>query len=436
MSTFSNPASPNDSPKKLVQSEIAIDVCSVSKHFKLYHQVVSGPIKEILFFWKREHYYKQFLAVDRVSLIVRRGDVVGIVGPNGAGKTTLLKMIAGLLPVDSGTIQVNGKLTALLALGVGVHPEFTGRENIYYGGLLLGMTKDEVLSKTSSIIEFSELGEFIDRPLRTYSSGMRARLLFSISMSIDPDILIIDEALATGDAYFVKKCTARIRSLCDSGATLLLVSHNAAQISQICSRAILMAEGRILEEGEPRCVLNAYNRWVFLREQSIPAVADRGPMPMVGGTGDIRVTSILLKDCNGKESKGFYSGERMEIDIEYASSLPPGSQADLFVGILSAGDQRYVAEFNTLNYVAWPSGAVTSTRLEIALQGTVRLICDPLLLLNNHYSLWVIFYDRESHYHCEYRNVVPFIVARRNLTWMKGDAVFWQPSRIETEGRP
>ena len=152
-------------------SKAAIQIENVSKRFKLYHNPITGPVKELVFFWKRRRYYKEFMAVKNLSCSITKGEIVGIVGPNGAGKTTLLKMIAGLLPVDEGRITLSGKVTALLALGVGVHPEFSGRENIYYGGMLLGMSKEEVLRRTPEIIQFSELGEFIDRPFRTYSSG-------------------------------------------------------------------------------------------------------------------------------------------------------------------------------------------------------------------------------------------------------------------------
>src|SRR5688572_7441053 len=301
MSTFS--------PAAADSGAVAIDVVGVSKRFKLYHSLVSGPLKELVFFWRRSRYYREFVAVDGVSLKVRRGEVVGIVGPNGAGKTTLLKMIAGLLPVEKGAIEVNGKVTALLALGVGVHPEFTGRENIYYGGLLLGMSKREITAKTPAIIDFAELGEFIDRPFRTYSSGMRARLLFSISMSVDPDILIVDEALATGDAHFVQKCAARIKALCSNGATVLLVSHNVAQIAQLCGRAVFMAGGRILAEGRPDEVLAAYNDWVFRKEQAHPLISAKQALQPASGSGEVTVTDVRLTDARGEEATGFYTGE-------------------------------------------------------------------------------------------------------------------------------
>src|SRR4030043_2468986 len=223
--------------------DIAISAQKVSKRFKLYKDIIMDPIKEHLLFWRKEDFYHEFLAVKDVSFEIQKGQIVGIIGPNGAGKTTLLKMIAGLLDVDKGNINVYGKITALLTLGLGFHLEFTGRENIFYGGLLLGMSKREILRKMPGIIEFAEIGDYIDRPLRTYSSGMRARLVFATSMSIDPDILLVDEALATGDSYFVQKCSKRIEEICKSGATILYVSHNMWHIQQLCHRAILMDRG-------------------------------------------------------------------------------------------------------------------------------------------------------------------------------------------------
>jgi ABC-type polysaccharide/polyol phosphate transport system ATPase subunit len=420
----------NTSDALVREPGVAIHVDSVSKRFKLYHNPVTGPLKEMLFFWRRDKYYKEFLAVRDVSLEVRRGEVVGIIGPNGAGKTTLLKMIAGLLPVEKGSIRVKGKVTALLALGVGVHAEFTGRENIYYGGLLLGMSKQEVIAKTPGIIEFAELGEFIDRPFRTYSAGMRARLLFSISMSIDPDILIIDEALATGDAYFVQKCAARIAALCRSGATVLLVSHNAAQISLLCERAIFLAAGRIVAEGAPADVIDAYNRWVFEKEQAHPLLADQQVLRPVGGTGEVEVTDITLKDSQGEKANGYFSGEGMSIEIHYRSSLAAGAKAELFVGFVDAQDQRYLGEINTVNYVETLGAPIRTHSVDLQPRGFINLTLDSLLLLNNHYGLWIIFYDKSGHYYCEYKNVSRFFVGRRNNSWMRNDAVYWQPCRI------
>ena len=275
--------------------DIAISAQKVSKRFKLYKDIIMDPIKEHLLFLRKEDFYREFLAVNDVSFEIQKGQIVGIIGPNGAGKTTLLKVIAGLLDVDKGKINVYGKITALLTLGLGFHLEFTGRENIFYGGLLLGMSKREILRKMPGIIEFAEIGDYVDRPLRTYSSGMRARLVFATSMSIDPDILLVDEALATGDSYFVQKCSRRIGEMCQSGATILYVSHNMWHIQQICHRALLMDRGEILADGEPTSVVSTYHRLVFEKEGKDPLVMENQELKMVSGTGDVFLTDVRIK---------------------------------------------------------------------------------------------------------------------------------------------
>jgi ABC-type polysaccharide/polyol phosphate transport system ATPase subunit len=298
--------------------DVAIQIDRARKRFKLYHDPITGPLKELVFFWNRAKYYQEFIAVDDVSFEVQRGEVLGIIGPNGAGKTTLLKMIAGLLPVDRGGIDVHGKVTALLALGVGVHPEFNGRENILYGGMLLGMTKSEVLRKMDDIIEFAELGEFIDHPFRTYSAGMRARLLFAISMSIDPDILIVDEALATGDVYFVQKCQRRIDELCRSGATILFVSHNTKQIESLCSRCLVLDRGRLRFNGPPEEATLHYVQAVHdARTRRIAEEVDSTAVPQdFTGTGEARITDVYV--CQqGVRTETLVIGAPCELHIVY-----------------------------------------------------------------------------------------------------------------------
>lgn len=239
-------------------NDVAISVKNVSKRFKLYDDPILGPIKELALFWRKDSLYKTFWAVKNVSFDIRREEVVGIIGPNGAGKTTLLKMIAGLLRVDKGSIVVNGNITALLVMGLGFNPEFTGRENILYGGMLLGMSKKEVLSKMNSIIDFAELRKFIDQPFRTYSAGMQARLTFATSLALDPEILIVDEALATGDAYFIIKCMERIHEICSRGTTILYVSHNIHSVKRICNRALRLDKGKIIADGDANEICDSY----------------------------------------------------------------------------------------------------------------------------------------------------------------------------------
>jgi ABC-type polysaccharide/polyol phosphate transport system ATPase subunit len=408
---------------------VAVRVDRVTKRFRLYHNPVTGPLLERMLFWRdASRFHRELEAVQDVSLQVRRGEVVGIIGSNGAGKTTLLKMIAGLLPIDAGSITVSGKVTALLAQGVGVHPEFTGRENIYYGGLLLGMSREEVQAKTPSIIEFSELGDFIERPFRTYSAGMRARLLFSISMSIDPDILIIDEALATGDSYFVSKCASRIREICDSGATILFVSHNLSQVQDICERAILMGDGRVQAEGEPADVVAAYNRWIFHREDSIAARIE-SDLQLTDGTGRVQVERVRLLDRDGKTATAFHSGEAMAIELDYRSLTGEPQEVTCFVGVSRVNDGQWVGELTTQYHVQPRQSGVRSELLRLGDAGTIRIDCDPLLLLNNHYDLWIMIYDRHERF-CEYRGVTPFFVAREAHTIDRAP-IFWQPCRFQ-----
>ncbi len=413
-------------------NDIAIKLTDVSKRFKLYHNPITGPVKEILFYWNRKQYYEEFMAVKNVSMEIKRGEVVGIIGPNGAGKTTLLKMIAGLLPIDGGKIEINGKVTALLALGVGVHPEFTGKENILYGGMLLGMSKREVLAKMDGIIEFAELGDYINRPFRTYSSGMKARLLFAISMSIDPDILIVDEALATGDSYFLSKSRKRILELCNSGATILFVSHNLSQIQELCSRVYFMADGEVMATGCAGEAISSYNSYVFSSNTSKTREANENNLFMSNGTGDITVNKIKLENLSRDNTEHFYTGDSIKIEIFYESSLPNETFVDLFIGILQANNSLYVSEFNSANFIDENTRSIKKHKILIKSQSKISVTLPKLLLLNNTYGLWIIFY-KDNAIFCEYKNIYHFFVARENNAIMASDAFFWHPGEFKEE---
>ena len=207
---------------------------------------------------KRRTTYHEFEAVQHVSFQISKGEVVGIIGRNGSGKSTILKLVAGVYAPTSGRVEVNGSIAPLIELGAGFHHELTGRENILLNGLLLGLSKRQVQEREAKIIEFAELGEFIDSPIKQYSSGMYMRLAFSVATEVDPDILIVDEILSVGDGGFREKCLDRIRQFRDAGKTILMVSHDMATMSGFCSRLLLVHQGQLIEDGEPSSVVRRY----------------------------------------------------------------------------------------------------------------------------------------------------------------------------------
>lgn len=235
---------------------IVIKVTNVTKTFKLFYDKPS-TLKERLVFWNKKT-AEEHVVLKNVSLNVKKGETLALIGVNGSGKSTLLKLMTKIIYPTKGKITTKGKLTSLLELGAGFHPDFTGRENIYFNAAIFGLTKKEIDDRLNEIIEFSELGEFIDSPVRTYSSGMYMRLAFSVAINVDADILLIDEILAVGDQHFQEKCLAKLEDLKENGKTIVIVSHSLDAVKKLCDRAVWIYNGEVRLDGKTAEVIDEY----------------------------------------------------------------------------------------------------------------------------------------------------------------------------------
>ena len=238
------------------KEEYAITVENLTKEFKLFYDKPT-TLKERLVFWNKKKEDSRTV-LKNINLNIKKGETVALIGTNGSGKSTLLKLMTKIIYPTKGSLITNGKLTSLLELGAGFHPDFTGRENIYFNASIFGLTKEEIERRVDEIIEFSELGDFIDSPVRTYSSGMYMRLAFSVAINVDADILLIDEILAVGDQHFQDKCFAKLEELKESDKTIVIVTHSLDQVRKLCTRAIWIYNGEVRLDGKPDKVVDEY----------------------------------------------------------------------------------------------------------------------------------------------------------------------------------
>lgn len=263
-----------------MSSKIAIKAESLSKCYSIYDQPRDRLKQFILPRLQRmilstpKQYFREFWSLKGASVEVKRGETVGIIGRNGSGKSTLLQLICGTLNPTSGTIQTHGRIAALLELGSGFNPEFTGRENVYLNAAVLGLKQSEIDQRFDAILAFSEIGDFVDQPVKTYSSGMMLRLAFAVIAHVDADILVVDEALSVGDAFFTQKCMRFIRDFQSNGGTLLFVSHDIGAVVNLCSKAILLSDGKVIEVGSPKEVSERYLATLYRASQAVDGFLD------------------------------------------------------------------------------------------------------------------------------------------------------------------
>jgi ABC-type polysaccharide/polyol phosphate transport system ATPase subunit len=374
----------------------AISVDGVSKYYRLYHEK-NQYLKTAMLRGRRAR-YEEFWALSDVSLTIPTGSAFGIIGSNGSGKSTLLKCLAGILTPDKGSITHHGKVVALLELGAGFHPDLTGRENIYLNGAILGMTRSEIDARFADIIEFSGLDRFIDTPVKNYSSGMVVRLGFAIAINVNPEILIIDEVLAVGDASFQLRCLEKIEEFRRNGKTIVLVSHGLEQVATLCETVAWLDKGAIRMIGPAADVVNEYSGASFGAEPT--GAGDHGQR---WGSHEIEISSVELLDAEGSTPTVHVTGQPMNIRLRYDAHRP---LEDLVVGVqVSLPNGTVVWKVNTRKR------GVSLPRLMG--QGHIDLHIPHLPLLEGSYRLTAEILDSsETHTYDHWGDKVHFDVAQ------------------------
>ena len=377
--------------------DVVISVKDVEKSFKIYSDK-GHTLKERLRFFKQRNSYTRHEVLKGVTLEIEKGEVVGLVGHNGCGKSTLLKLMTKIIYPDKGKIEINGKISSLLELGAGFHPDMTGRENIYTNASIFGLTKKEIDARLDNIIEFSELEEFIDSPVRTYSSGMYMRLAFSVAINVDADILLIDEILAVGDARFQAKCFNKMLELKKSGITIVIVSHDLGSIERLCNRAIWIEEGKIRDEGIPHDIVAEYlddimskdeNKKIKVQskekiEEKITEKKENKKDKNRTGNKDVEIIDIKLLNEKDEVSDTYNSEDKLKIQVKYKRNNDELKDSVFGFGIFRNdglncyGTNTFIDNFG---------------KIKIQDEGTVEVIIDQIQLLEGKYYLDIAFHD-------------------------------------------
>jgi len=350
-------------------------------------------------------------ALDGVSFDVEKGRTLGLIGENGSGKSTMLKIVAGITKPTSGWVATNGKVSALIELGAGFHPEITGRENVFINGIMLGLSKKEITAKFDEIVRFAELEEFIDAPVKTYSSGMYMRLGFSVAINVNPEILLIDEVLAVGDASFIPKCLDRIDDFRRRKKTILFVSHDLATVEKICDRVVWLKNGRVTAVGEPKRIVDAYLQDVTMKQEKAFEKKSEGTASVESGgeerrenrwgRREIEIRTVTLRSLQGQPKHVFSPDEGMIIEMDVAA---PSPASDFVFG---------VGIFNSQGVSCYG----TNTHLEdlepvrLTGEGRVEFRIGKLNLINGTYYLDVAVHRRDGYPYDYHQNLYSFLVS-------------------------
>ena len=362
---------------------IVISAKNIEKSFKVYSDK-GHSLKERLLFFKQRNSYTKHEVLKNVTLEIEKGEVVGLVGHNGCGKSTLLKLMTKIIYPDKGKIEINGKISSLLELGAGFHPDMTGRENIYTNASIFGLTKKEIDARLDDIIEFSELEEFIDSPVRTYSSGMYMRLAFSVAINVDADILLIDEILAVGDARFQAKCFNKMLELKKNGITIVIVSHDLGSIERLCNKAVWIDKGTIKEIGNPHDISARYLEKIMSKNEIENKTKVLKKDDNRTGNGDIQIISVRIVDNNNEERASFKTNEDIKILVNYEKN-----NKNLEESVVGFGIFRYdgINCYGTNTYID------NFQKIKLRDSGIIEIELTNLKLLDGEYYIDIAFHD-------------------------------------------
>lgn len=414
------------------EQKIAVSVKNVTKAFRLYNDRPKS-LKES-FLRGGKGYYEEFYALQDVSFDIHRGSTVGLIGQNGCGKSTMLKIINRTMFPNSGTLEINGKVSSLIELGAGFHPDLSGRENIYTNATIFGLNRQEIERRLPEIIAFSELERFIDNPVRTYSSGMYARLAFSVAIHVDAEILLVDEILGVGDMNFQAKCANRIYQMRKSGMTIVLVTHDMGTIDRLCDYVVWLDHGKLVDKGNPKRIEKEYQKFMAEEKEerekqenanrrsvesaepetktkevsgeAETAVGERITVDYLGdhfGNGDVIITGIKLLNDKGVDKRSFNTGERMTLRATYVCQTD-ASKLRVNIGFeINANQGVYIYGTNTL--------IEGCRKVLLQKEGTIEIALDPMQLIAGDYSMGLAVVDVKTQAPYDYyHNIVQFHV--------------------------